>query len=223
MSGRVDLGQGGGHLLFDGGFRNIPGVFCQAREHAQDISVHCGDRQSKGDGGNGARGVGADPGQRAELLIGAGKSPAGLFTDAARGLLQVAGAGIVAQPLPELQQLLLADLRQGLNAGEPGHEALIIGDDGIHPGLLKHDLRHPNTVGVGVLAPGQNAGALPVPGQQRRYNFLQAKAVCVVQDGGRLIFHSDPRFFFYFIRFRLLNQFFSEMSARGAGRPKTGR
>ena len=83
-------------------------------------------------------------------------------------LLQVAHPAVVAQPLPKLQQLLLISCGQGLHRRAALHEPVEVGQHRRHPGLLEHDLRHPDAVRVADAAPRQDALVDIVPRQQRR-------------------------------------------------------
>ena len=80
---------------------------------------------------------------------------------------QVPRPRVVAQARPEAQHVVEARLAQRAHVGEAGHEALVEGDDGLHLGLLEHDLAHPDGVGIARAAPGEIAGLPRVPGEQR--------------------------------------------------------
>ena len=69
--------------------------------------------------------------------------------------MQVAGAGVVAEPGPQGQHRIERALGQVRQGREAGHEALEVGDDHRHLGLLEHDLGDPDPVGGGVALPGQ--------------------------------------------------------------------
>src|SRR5690606_1996217 len=74
--------------------------------------------------------------------------------------MQVAGAGIVTETGPQMQDVIDGRGRQRMDVGELTHEALEVGNDGADLGLLQHDFRHPDPVGVGVLLPGQMVTAV---------------------------------------------------------------
>ncbi len=83
------------------------------------------------------------------------------------GAQQIAGARVVPQAAPQRQDLFFAGRRQGRDRGEPLDEALVVGDGRLRPGLLEHDLRHPDAVRIGHAPPGEIAMAAAVPGQQQ--------------------------------------------------------
>ena len=76
--------------------------------------------------------------------------------------VQVAAAGVIAQPGPQVQHLVLARRGQRLYARECLHKALEVGDNRFDLGLLQHDFRHPDPVGAGVMLPGQVLAPVPV-------------------------------------------------------------
>ena len=92
--------------------------------------------------------------------------------DGLRAGVQVAGAGVIAEPLPGMQHLVERGGGQRTNIGETRHELVKIGADRRDRGLLQHDLAEPDAVGVGASAgrgaPGQVAAVAVVPGEQRR-------------------------------------------------------
>jgi len=53
-----------------------------------------------------------------------------------RGLVQIAGAGVIAQPGPQVQNLIERSSCQGSNGGEILHKALKIRNNGRHLSLL---------------------------------------------------------------------------------------
>jgi len=85
----------------------------------------------------------------------------------ARGLVEIAGPGIVAEALPEPQNLLLLRLRQAGEVGKGGKPARKVGKYPFHLRLLEHDLRKPDVVGLIFPPPGQVASVLGKPGEQR--------------------------------------------------------
>ena len=104
------------------------------------------DRRDRG------RRVGADAGERAQRLLGAGKSSAVLLDHGLGAGMQVAGARVVAEPGPELEHVVErrgGKLRDRRKARE---EARIIRSDRLHGGLLQHDLGEPDPIGIGALA-----------------------------------------------------------------------
>ena len=79
-------------------------------------------------------------------------------------LVQAPGPGVVAQPLPKQQHVVLAGGCQGLHRGEGRHPAPPVGQHHLHLGLLQHHLRHPNRVGIEPLTRGdQRASCRQLP------------------------------------------------------------
>ena len=72
-----------------------------------------------------------------------------------RGMVQVASAGIIAEPAPVGQHLVLRCGSEGGNIGKVRDETLVIGDDAGDLGLLQHDFRQPHRVRIASLLPRQ--------------------------------------------------------------------
>ena len=109
---------------------------------------------------------------RAAAAGSSGKRAAMRRDDGPRAGVQVAGAGVIAEPLPGMQHLVERGRGQRANIGKARHELVKIGADRRDRRLLQHDLAEPDAVGVGRLAgrgaPGQVAAVAVVPGEQRR-------------------------------------------------------
>ena len=101
------------------------------------------------------------------LLAWYGGQAAVLLQGLAGRLLHVPNPAVVAQALPQLHQPLLRRGGQSLHRGEGFQEPGIVPQHRRHPGLLQHDLRHPDPVGIPGPPPGQVPGIGPVPPQQR--------------------------------------------------------
>ena len=85
----------------------------------------------------------------------------------ARGRVQVAGAGVVAQAGPLRQHFVERGGTQVLQGRKGFQEAGEVGNHLLHLGLLEHDLRQPHAVGRAWMQPGQVVAAgLVEPGQQ---------------------------------------------------------
>src|SRR5690554_3920669 len=83
------------------------------------------------------------------------------------GLVQVAGARVVAQARPVAEYVVCRCRSQCLHIRKTGHEGFEVGDNGGYLGLLKHDLRDPYPVGIAVMVPRQVVPAvLVVPCQK---------------------------------------------------------
>ncbi len=63
-----------------------------------------------------------------------------LGDDPLRAAMQVARARVITEPAPVRHHRLAGRPRQRAQIGEAAQEALIIGDNGRHLGLLQHDL-----------------------------------------------------------------------------------
>jgi hypothetical protein len=79
------------------------------------------------------------------------------------GLVQVAGAGIVAESFPGLQYVIQRGRCQRVGCGKLGKEAFIVRNDGLNPRLLEHDLSDPDGIGIRGAAPRKVAAVVVVP------------------------------------------------------------
>jgi len=138
----------------------------QAGEDADDVAVDHGDRFAEGDAGDRGGGVGADAGERAETGGRLGEASAAVRHDAPRAGVEVPGAGVVAQPFPVLEHLVIARPSQGLDRGEGFEEAFVVRRALIDARLLEDDLGQPDGVGVLRAAPGQVARGAAIPCEQ---------------------------------------------------------
>ena len=135
----------------------------EPRRHPQQVPVHRRLRRAEVDGGNGGGGVVPDAGEGAQGVKAPGQLAAVLRDDLFRRALQIPGAGIVTQALPELQKPLLRHLRQSPHVRQLLHEPGEVGQHRRHPGLLEHDLADPCAVGRRLLPPGQDTAVGVVP------------------------------------------------------------
>lgn len=78
----------------------------QACHHPLEVAVDRCRRQVEGDGGDGRRRVGADAGQFAQARFGLGKAALEPPRDDAGTAVQVARPGVVAEPLPGVQNVV---------------------------------------------------------------------------------------------------------------------
>ena len=104
----------------------------------------------------GARRGAADARQSGDRLDGRRKPAAVIVADDLRRLMQVACAGVIAEPGPVLQHLVQPCIGEADHVGKPVHEALEIRDHGLHLRLLQHDLRDPDAIGVAVFCHGRS-------------------------------------------------------------------
>ena len=89
----------------------------------------------------------------------------------ARAGVQVAGARVITEPLPELKYLVERCRGERRNIGPACHESVEIWADSRYRRLLQHDLAEPDAVGVGSDAgggaPRQRAAVAVVPKEKR--------------------------------------------------------
>ena len=76
-----------------------------------------------------------------------------------RRAVQVARAGVVTEPGPQVQHVIHGRIGQRHHVREALHEAPEVRDDGRHLRLLQHDLRHPGAIGAVA------AARMPLPRQ----------------------------------------------------------
>src|SRR5205823_8026963 len=74
--------------------------------------------------------------------------------NSARAGMQVAGARVITEPLPELQYLVERCRGEHRNVGPACHESVEIWADSRYRRLLQHDLAEPDAVRVGPDAGG---------------------------------------------------------------------
>ena len=94
-----------------------------------------------------------------------------------RAGVQVARTAVVAQAAPQGQHLLHPRIRQVCHRGKALKESAVVAQHGRHLGLLQHDLRQPDTVGVTGALPGQAVASIPVlPGHHALSKVLSTCA-----------------------------------------------
>ena len=173
---RVARGERPGQRRFVRGRVHGRVVVQHTRAHAQHVPVHRRRRPLKADGGDRPGGVCADAGQRKEFLDRVRKRAAA-FDEDARALLQVPGAVVVPQPLPQLQQPLLRQRREREHVRRGLQKADVVVPHRLHARLLQHDLRQPHVVRLPVRAPRQLALVSRKPRQQRLDHLPQPCSV----------------------------------------------
>src|SRR6188472_1233237 len=77
-------------------------------------------------------------------------------------------APVVAEALPLDDHLARRGGCEGCGGRPPFEPALVARHDALDLGLLEHDLRNEDRVGIPGPPPGKIAAALPVPGEERR-------------------------------------------------------
>ena len=117
--------------------------------------------------GSDETGVEADAGEGAELGGGGGEDAGMVLDDGLGGGVHHAGAAVVAEAAPEGEDGGLGRGGEGVDGGECGEEGLVFVEDGGDAGLLEHDFRDPDGVGVAGGAPGEVAAVEVEPGEER--------------------------------------------------------
>ena len=109
--------------------------------------------------------------------IGRGSSPPKSDRIFCAAFFEIARPAVIAQTLPELQELVLLHGGQGRGGRQLVQKALVIRDHRLDAGLLEHDLRDPDPVGRGALPPGEGAAHAGIPGSDERDAVLNAQFV----------------------------------------------
>jgi tripartite-type tricarboxylate transporter receptor subunit TctC len=162
----------------------------QSRHHPLDIAVDRRGAGTEGDRGDGGRRVGTDAGQVGKFRLARRKMPAVTRHHRSGAGVQVARAGVVAKPGPELEHVIEIRGSERAHVRPALRETLVIGGDRLHRRLLQHDLGQPDTVGIRRLArlrpPRQPATMTVVPGQKtgrRRRRTLVSGALSQRRSG----------------------------------------
>ena len=165
----------------------------EARGDPVYVAVHRRYAQPKGDAADRARRVGPHARQGQKPFIARGEGAAMRLHHRLRRFLQVARTAVVPQPLPGLEHLLLRGPGQVRHGGKQRQETRVIGFHGFRAGLLKHDFRQPDAVGIAGVTPGQIAPDTVVPGEQRfadGHGILSFRLLCYCTTAP-LIFGND--------------------------------
>ena len=107
--------------------------------------------------------------------------------------MQVARAGVVAEPGPEFEHVVELGRGQITRRRPARQEPLIIGRDRFDRGLLQHDLGQPDAVRIGCLAgqcaPRQATAMTVIPGEQGgRIGLVPASVLGVILFGAVLLY-----------------------------------
>ena len=129
------------------------------------VAVHDGGGNAEGDRSDGGGRVVADTLEGADPIQGI-REGAGL-RDLFRGGVQVAGAAVVTEALPEPQDLVFRGCGKALHVRETVHETLPIGASLCNAGLLQDDFAEPDGIRVSGPPPGQVTAVIPVPVEDR--------------------------------------------------------
>ncbi len=73
--------------------------------------------------------------------------------------MQIAGAGVIAEPGPGFEHIVERRRRQRAQIGPARQETRVIGRDGLDRGLLQHDFGEPDAIRIGALGPAARATA----------------------------------------------------------------
>ena len=144
----------------------------ESADDAQHIPVDDGVRRPGGEGHDGGGRVVANAAEGADGGVIRGEASGEAIADVAGGGVEVTGAGIVAEALPEPEDVLLRGVGQGADVGEALEEAVVIVHPLRHAGLLEDDLGNPDAVGVAGVAPGQRAAVRVVPPAERAAHVI---------------------------------------------------
>jgi hypothetical protein len=137
----------------------------QPHEHAHDVRIEGHDVLAEREAQYGVGDVRPNARQRQERAPVARDAAPVLPGDDACGLPQASGPAVVAQPLPESEDLGLGGPRQGCQAAELPHPPLEVWHDRRDGRLLEHHLADPHAVGGRPAAPGQVPAVILVPAQ----------------------------------------------------------
>ena len=91
-----------------------------------------------------------------------------LLHNGLRGALQIANARVITQSFPEFVDGFGTCAGGRRNIGQFFHPAFPIRDYRFNLRLLQHDLGHPDSIRIARAAPGQIAGGVSKPVEQRR-------------------------------------------------------
>ena len=108
----------------------------------------------------------ADPFQGPHASI-IGREQTGIFPGDLTGRrMEVPGAAVIPQTLPQLHHFVLVRPGQRPNVGKTFHETQVILQSLRNPRLLQDNFRYPDPVGIGSLTPGQLPAVGFVPPNQ---------------------------------------------------------
>ena len=99
-----------------------------------------------------------------------------LRDDLLRGLLQISGAGVIAESFPKFVDFVRAGVRGGLDGGQFAHPALPVWNHSFDLRLLEHDFGNPDRVRIAGAAPRQVTRVVREPAEQRRNQPVQFRS-----------------------------------------------
>ena len=116
----------------------------QPRHHALDIAVDRHGAAAEGNRRYGGGGIRPDPRQRAQTLLGIRKHPAMIAPHRHRAGVQIARAGIIAEPGPHPQHVVERGTAERFDVGPARQKFQEIRPHRFDAGLLQHDFRQPD-------------------------------------------------------------------------------
>jgi hypothetical protein len=136
------------------------------RQNTSNIAIERSLIRSKSNRCDGGSRVTPNAGERLQSLSILRELTIIFIDNQTRSKVQVAGASIVAKTLPQHENILLGSVGQFDYRWKALHPPKVIRYHGFHAGLLEHDLRNPNRIGVGGTTPGEFAGMNDIPIQE---------------------------------------------------------
>lgn len=125
----------------------------QARENAAGIRFDERQRSIKSEHGDSIGSVTADSGQRLQCFGLRREGAFVLFSDDSGTTMKIACPGIVAQPLPGVENVAFPGLGESLNGRETPEPSNIVRDHGGGLSLLEHNFGEEDGVGIAGVAP----------------------------------------------------------------------
>ncbi len=169
------------------GIAGLPGP---PGRHAEPVGLERDGRRPEREARDGPGDVRADPGQRLQLRDRLGQLASALGDQPAGRGVEVPRPGVVARPLPGLED---GGRRRGgevAHGREPGEEPLVERYHRRDPGLLEHHLGDPDPVRIAVAAPRERPPVAREPGDERRPERRVKRTGAGRRDPGR---RASPR------------------------------
>ena len=141
----------------------------QIKETGQDAGdVRFDDRDclAESEGCYGVGGVASDTRQRANRIRRAWETPSMLLHNGQCGRPEISRTGIIAEPLPGMENVVLRGRGESGNGGEAAQPFIIIRNDRRDLGLLEHEFGNEDRVGIIGPAPWEIAAIRAVPGEK---------------------------------------------------------
>ena len=159
-------GQGLPNVLRDLRIADISAISSESGHHPHNVAVHRRNRNVEGDRSNCAGCIRSDPGELLQLLIVRRQLACILFLHNKRSLFQIPRSAVIAQAFPQLQEPVIAAVRQRRNVRQRLQKTLIVRLHRLHTRLLQHDLRNPHMIRRRIRPPRKVPVASPKPGCQ---------------------------------------------------------